>query len=103
MSGKPVGDDLREGKPTPLLARAVAGARPEQREILERVGATDLDEDDIAAIQQVLIDTGALAAVESRIIELAAEAVAALDATDLRGDARRELTDLAAYVVGRAV
>ena len=69
MSGKPVGDDLREGKPTPLLARAVAGARPEQREILERVGGPDLDEDDIAAIQQVLIDTGALAAVESRIID----------------------------------
>ena len=102
-SGKPVGDDLREGKPTPLLARAVASARPEQREILDRVGDKDLEERDIAAIQQVLIDTGALAAVESRIVELAAEAVAALDAADLRGGPRRELTDLAAYVVGRAV
>ena len=100
-SGKPVGDDLREGKPTPLLARAVASARPEQREILDRVGDKDLEERDIAAIQQVLIDTGALAAVESRIVELAAEAVAALDAADLRGGPRRELTDLAAYVVGR--
>ena len=103
MSGKPVGDDLREGKPTPLLARGAAGARPDQRETLERVGAKDLDEHDIAAIQQVLIDTGALADVESRIVELATEAVAALDAIDLRGNARRELTDLAAYVVGRAV
>ena len=102
-SGKPVGDDLREGKPTPLLARAVASARSEQRDILDRVGDKDLEERDIAAIQQVLIDTGALTAVESRIVELAAEAVAALDETVLRGDARRELTDLAAYVVGRAV
>ena len=103
MSGKPVGDDLREGKPTSLLARAAAGARPEQREILERVGSPDLDEVDIASIQEVLIDTGALAAVESRITDLAADAVAALGATDLSSDARRELTDLAAFVVGRAV
>ena len=31
VTGKPVGDDLREGKPTPLLARAVAAADAAQR------------------------------------------------------------------------
>ena len=33
LTGKPVGDDLREGKPTPLLARAVALADAGQRAI----------------------------------------------------------------------
>ena len=35
VTGKPVGDDLREGKPTPLLARAVAAATPEQLRLLD--------------------------------------------------------------------
>ena len=60
VTGKPVGGDLLEGKPTPLLARAVAGATPAQLAVLDRVGAADLDADDVAAIQQVIVDTGAL-------------------------------------------
>ena len=59
VTGKPVGGDLLEGKPTPLLARAVAGANSAQLAVLDRVGAVDLDADDIATIQQVIIDTGA--------------------------------------------
>src|SRR5215207_7014987 len=38
LTGKPVGDDLREGKPTPLLAIATARASARQREVLARVG-----------------------------------------------------------------
>ena len=38
VTGKPVGDDLREGKPTPLLARAVALAEPAELDVLARVG-----------------------------------------------------------------
>ena len=41
VTGKPVGDDLREGKPTPLLARAVALADAGQRGVLDRVGAAE--------------------------------------------------------------
>ncbi len=35
ITGKPVGGDLHEGKPTPLLARAVAAATPAQRAVLD--------------------------------------------------------------------
>ena len=37
-TGKPVGGDLVEGKPTPLLARAVAASTPAQRTVLDLVG-----------------------------------------------------------------
>ena len=47
LTGKPVGDDLREGKPTPLLARAVARADAAQRDVLAKVGAPGLDADEI--------------------------------------------------------
>ena len=38
VTGKPVGGDLIEGKPTPLLARAVARADAAQRAVLDLVG-----------------------------------------------------------------
>ena len=103
ITGKPVGGDLREGKPTPLLARAVAAATPSQLAVLDRVGAPDLDDDEVADIQQAIIDSGALAALERHISALTAEAVAALDAIELDGDASAELIALADYVGGRGV
>jgi geranylgeranyl diphosphate synthase, type I len=101
VTGKPVGDDLREGKPTALLAQATQRATAGQRAALKRVGSPDLDPAGIAEIQQVLVDTGAVAAVERRIDELAAQAVAALADSELTEEARRELAALADYVVAR--
>jgi geranylgeranyl diphosphate synthase type I len=103
ITGKPVGGDLREGKPTPLLARAVAASDPVQREVLRRVGAPDLSDDEVTAIQQVLVDVGALADLEVRISALADEALGALRTVPISDDARAELASLADYVVQRAV
>jgi geranylgeranyl diphosphate synthase, type I len=99
--GKPVGDDLREGKPTPLLAVATARATARQRTLLERVGRPDLTDDEVAALQGVLVDTGALADLEATIESLTARAVDALDVADITDDARKELTQLAHYVAWR--
>jgi geranylgeranyl diphosphate synthase type I len=102
VTGKPVGDDLREGKPTPLLARAAAMADPAELEVLSRVGVPGLGDDEVAKIQQVIIDTGALAALEAHIAVLANAAVTALDTVAITDEARCELTALAAFVVARA-
>jgi geranylgeranyl diphosphate synthase type I len=99
--GKPVGDDLREGKPTPLLALAHERAGAAQRSVLDRVGRADLSADEVAAIQQVLVDTGAVAEIEARIESLASEAVLALDVAELDDEARKELTELANFVAWR--
>lgn len=100
--GKPVGGDLLEGKPTPLLARAVALASPAQQAVLDRVGTDDLDAAGVAAIQQVIVDTGALAELESDIDRLADDAIAALAGIELDDLAGAELEALAHYVVGRS-
>ena len=103
-TGKPVGQDLREGKPTPLLAIAVersatnghgAGA------LLERVGDPSLGADDIAAMQRVLVDSGAVAEVEQLIDRLTSRAIEAIDAADITAEARDELVDLARFVASR--
>jgi geranylgeranyl diphosphate synthase type I len=102
-TGKPVGDDLREGKPTPLLALTTARADSTQRALLGRVGAPDITDDDVAAIQAVIVDTGALAELEARIERLADEARAALASLPVTDAARQELGDLVEYIVRRDV
>ncbi len=100
-TGKPVGDDLREGKPTPLMAIATGRATDAQAEVLALVGRSELRPEDVESIQAVLVDTGALAEVETQIDELAEEALGALDGADITDDARKALEELAHYVAWR--
>jgi geranylgeranyl diphosphate synthase type I len=101
ITGKPVGEDLREGKPTLLFAMAVEQASGADAAVLTRYGAPDLDEDDVVALQDALLTSGAVETVEGDIDRLVAEAVGALDAADLKDDARQALVELAYYVAGR--
>jgi geranylgeranyl diphosphate synthase type I len=103
VTGKPVGGDLREGKPTPLLARAVAAASATQRSVLDKVGSADLDDVDVANMQQIIMETGALAALEAQIVALTDEAVAAIEVAPITEPSRTELIALAHYVSRRDV
>ena len=100
-TGKPAGDDLREGKPTLLLAVATERVDDVGRSLLANVGRRDLGDDDVAALQQLLRDTGALDVVEAEIAARHAEAVANLDAIDIPEAADRALRELADFVVAR--
>ncbi|MEZ5217438.1 MAG: polyprenyl synthetase family protein [Ilumatobacteraceae bacterium] len=100
-TGKPVGDDLREGKPTPLLAMAHARAKSAQRAVLARVGAADLTIEEVRAIQQVIVDTGALAELEARIDHLTHEAVNAVERAPIEDEARSALVELVDFVAFR--
>jgi geranylgeranyl diphosphate synthase type I len=101
VTGKPVGDDLREGKPTPLLALARGRASAAQAAQLARAGDPALDEAGVARLQAVLVDTGAAAALEARIDALTAEALAAAEALPLTSEARRALAQLATFISER--
>jgi geranylgeranyl diphosphate synthase, type I len=100
-TGKPVGDDLREGKPTPLLAIARDRATGADVALLDRVGRPDLGAHEIAAIQAQFTASGARAEIETTIAELTAEAVASLETAPLQPVALDALRDLAAYVASR--
>jgi geranylgeranyl diphosphate synthase type I len=102
VTGKPVGNDLREGKPTPLLARAFDMANASQKEILSTVGQPDLGVDDVSRIQAVIIECGALSGMESLIDELRDASIAAINASIPVGEARDALISLAMYVTERA-
>jgi geranylgeranyl diphosphate synthase, type I len=100
VTGKPSGDDIREGKRTLLIARAFDKASPAQYEVLAKnVGRSDVESEGIRAVQDVLRDTGALGAVETVIVELSSAARSALEHADVVDDEAREallmLTDQA--------
>lgn len=101
LTGKPVGDDLREGKPTPLLAVANQHADDGQAGVLSRIGSDDLTDDEIAEIQGVLVATGAVDVIEGDIQRLTDDALAAIDDAPIESDARTALIDLAHFVAWR--
>ncbi len=101
VTGKSVGGDFREGKPTVLVAQAREGADDTQIHVLNRIGDTNLSTQDIQQIQQVVIDTGALARTEELIIELRDQAIQALHSYSLAGNATQALEELAVSVTQR--
>jgi geranylgeranyl diphosphate synthase type I len=101
VTGKPVGDDLREGKPTPLIAIASARATERDRDLLAQLGSADLTESDVNALQALFVRTGALEDVEAAIERLVIEARTALATAPLTEVARSWLDELAAYVAWR--
>jgi geranylgeranyl diphosphate synthase, type I len=101
LTGKPVGQDLREGKPTPLIAAATARASDGQNAVLDLVGSPDLAEEDVASIQQVVVDTGALSDIERRIASLTSTAIDAIERAPITSYAQEALVELADFVASR--
>lgn len=102
VTGKPAGDDLREGKRTVLVCRALAAADDTQRgRLLALLGDPELDAVGVCTLQSILVDTGALAAVEGLIAECADRAGRALESADLADPGAGVLRELAQAAVDR--
>ncbi|MGN7970142.1 polyprenyl synthetase family protein [Microbacterium sp. 22296] len=103
VTGKPVGDDLREGKRTVLVAYAREAVSPRERQAIdERLGDPALDTEQIGILQRTIVDSGALARTEELIAHYARRADLALAEAPLRADAVDELRALARAATDRA-
>ena len=101
-TGKPAGDDLREGKQTLLVALAMQRADPAQAELLRRdLGVRTLGPAEIHALREVLVETGALDDVEKRIAARTAEARTGLRTAAITTEARAALDLLAVAATQR--
>ena len=56
--GKPVGSDIREGKPTILLLTSFANATPEERSFLLQTVGQNADDDSVEKARRILLDRG---------------------------------------------
>ena len=100
VTGKPAGDDLREGKRTLLLAWGLRTADEQRRTaaaglLRGAIGDPQVDEDTVTAIRELLVELGAVAEIERRITELTDSALARLRVADLAEPAAGRLTELA--------
>jgi geranylgeranyl diphosphate synthase type I len=103
-TGKPAGDDLREGKRTVLVATAAEHASPAQAAVLRRrLGDPALDADGVAELRGIIVDTGALQHVEALIEALTAQALRALETPQVDEPARDVLHRLAIAATARTV
>lgn len=101
-TGKPVLDDLREGKATVLMALAVQRASAvELRTLRDLVGRSDLNEEHAAEVRRILNSTGARQTVEEMIGTRRAAALAALDEAPFWGSATASLRRLARDATAR--
>ncbi len=97
-TGKPAGDDLREGKRTALIAYALDAAEPHDRQVLEtRLGSDDLDAEGVDELRDIIKRSRAVERVEALIDARAADAQAAL------ATAAAELDELAVGVLRELV
>ncbi|MEV1287941.1 polyprenyl synthetase family protein [Micromonospora sp. NPDC049679] len=102
QTGKPAGDDLREGKRTYLVAAAFDATDEAGRATLERrLGDPRLDAAGVGQLREIITASGALARTERRIDELTEGALAALAGVELDGESRQVLVELAAAATRR--
>ena len=105
VTGKPAGDDLREGKRTVLVAltlEALTERSPSMAESFEELlTSRELDAHQIAFMQKLIQDSGALEKTERMIIELGDRSLESLEAASLEDSAKATLKALALKVISR--
>ena len=103
VTGKPSGDDLREGKRTVLVAIArelmPQGSR---RALDELLGDAELDDAQVRMLQNTIADCGAVDEIEALISRNVRTAIAAVGASPLSRRAITQLSELAETVTTRS-
>jgi geranylgeranyl diphosphate synthase type I len=102
-TGKPSGDDLREGKRTVLIALARTKLPAGVTSLLdELLGDADLSAQQVSMLQASIRDSGAVEHVERIIDHNVKLAIAALDGSPISSAARNQLVQLADTVIKRS-
>lgn len=98
VTGKPSGDDLREGKRTVLVAEALRRADatvPAAAELLRSSLGTDLSPDTVARLRALITELGAVDEVERRITDLTERGLSALEHSSATPEAKQRLRAMA--------
>lgn len=104
LTGKPAGDDLREGKRTVLIAMAQERITSDaEREFELLFGDPELTLDGVEKLRTIISDSGAPTHLEDLIDELTGKSLAALVGGDIADEARTLLTSLAVAATKRSL
>lgn len=99
VTGKPSGDDIREGKRTVLMAVGMAladrHAPSSAQKLRASLGSGDLSDGDTMEVRTILTELGAVADIERRIGELTDRALTTLASSGTEPDAAAKLRAMA--------
>lgn len=102
LTGKPAGDDLREGKRTYLIAAALEDTDPTGRATIEAtLGDPALDAQGVERLRDIIKASGALTRTEARIEDLTTSALDALSHATIEPEPEEILRALALAVTHR--
>ena len=103
VTGKPAGDDLREGKRTVLIAMTNERQSDAQREMARKFfGKPDIDAAGVAILQEIIESTGARAELEATIDRLTEESLTAAQSQVFTDDGKALLVELANIATKRS-
>ncbi len=103
ITGKPAGDDIREGKRTVLMAIALDSLTGASREeLLNHLGKADITFEKVEELRALIIASGALEKVEGLIDSLTNESLVAIEDPAIHPSAREFLTYIALSAVKRS-
>ena len=103
VTGKPAGDDLREGKRTVLIAMTNDRQSEAQREIARKhFGKPDLDAQGVELLREIIESTGARAELEATIERLTDQALTAAQSAVFTEDGNAMLAELANVATKRS-
>lgn len=102
VTGKPAGDDLREGKRTVLIGLTLELLQPSVAKIFgELLGQPDLAPEQLEFLQQAIVDSGARDRAESMIEEYSRQALDTLESIRMDSHAKQQLSALATAAINR--
>ncbi len=103
VTGKPAGDDLREGKRTVLIALALETLPASVARIFEELLTSgEIDDDQLEFMRATITDSKALEKTERLISEHSLRSVEALASLEISDQGRNALAALADQVINRA-
>ncbi|MDD3498211.1 MAG: polyprenyl synthetase family protein [Candidatus Moranbacteria bacterium] len=102
--GKPVGSDIREGKQTILVVKALENADENRRKRLEKLlGKENITGDEIREFRKIIIDTGALDYAKEKTQELVEEGKSHIEKIEFDKRAKNFLSAIADYMAKRDI
>jgi len=101
-TGKPAGDDIREGKRTVLVLTALENGDARQHDTLDSLlGTPGLTEEDLTTAREIIEATGARNSCEELIARSTTDALTALEGADMDAEGRSALITLAGLATDR--
>ena len=101
ITGKPAGDDLKEGKRTALIAYAHDRGDQDTKRLIDSKLGKELSESEVEELRDAIEKSGAVIHVEDLIEKLSESALDALARDEINLDAKQLLTEMVGLVTKR--